>query len=124
MDHFEAVLIPADPDRDIEVVLYRKPEQLLDVLYEMIGCDCVDKTPRLTTQSGDEFRVWVDDVGLRPAEGEIEHNDRAIALCRSVGYEIPDVGGNAVVTGGDDVEGWTETVPPRLRDQILAVLKF
>jgi hypothetical protein len=54
--------------------------------------------------------LWLDDVGLlkRP----IEHNDRAIALCRVVGYVVADLAGTAVITGGATGAGDARTIPP------------
>lgn len=88
---------------------------LLDLLYREIGCDCVDSSPDLWTPDG-AVRMWGDDEGLlrRP----VAHNDRALAICRALGYDTPDVGGTVVFTGGTDAEGDTLTVPDGFVERI------
>jgi hypothetical protein len=93
-------------------------ERLLDVLYREIGTDCVDSSPDLETPYG-RMRMWVADDGLLQAE--IDHNDRAIAICRAVGYNVPDVGGIAVFTGGTGRMGETLGLPDQLRDRISGI---
>lgn len=106
---YEAVVIPADVAKPVHVVDYSSPQDLLHLLYREISCEYVDATPELPSRFG-SFVVWLDDVGLykRP----IEHNDRAIALCRAVGYNVADLAGTAVVTGGVDGAGDTRTSHP------------
>jgi hypothetical protein len=113
----QALVIPADMQQPVRVIEYSRPDELLEVLYREIGCDYVDATPELPSRAGC-FVLWLDDVGLlkRP----IEHNDRAIALCRAIGYNVADLAGTAVVTGGTDGAGNTRTIPSALRDQLLA----
>jgi hypothetical protein len=113
---YQAVVIPADVTKPVHVVEYEQQSDLLHLLYREIGCDHVDATPQLSSRFG-QFVLWLDDVGLlrRP----IEHNDRATALCRATGYDVPDLAGTAVVTGGANAAGDTRTVPPELRDRLL-----
>jgi hypothetical protein len=90
---------------------------LLGLLYREIDTDCIDSSPDLTTPYG-VMRMWVADDGL--LQSEIKHNDRAIAICRAVGYDVPDVGGTAVFTGGTDDDGDTLGIPDRLCVELIA----
>lgn len=106
-DLHRAIVVPTALSEPARLVTFT-PTQLLDVLKREIGCEYVDSSPRLATHLG-EFRMWVDDTGL--VDGEIDHNDRAIAMCRTVGYNIGDVGGTAVFTGTEDEVGDTLGLP-------------
>jgi hypothetical protein len=116
----EALVVPVDVLEPVRVVEYSGPQDLLDLLYRQIGCDHEDPTPELPSRYG-SFVLWLDDVGLlkRP----IEHNDRAIASCRAVGYDVADLAGTAVITGGATGAGDTRTIPPALRDRLLSTLQ-
>ena len=120
-----ALVLPAGElpgDLDPPRTVTWSESSLLDVLYREIGCDAVDSSPDLWTPDG-AVRMWVDDEGLlrRP----IVHNDRAIAICRALGYDTPDVAGVAVFTGGTDEAGGTLPVPDgfarRVRDMCAGV---
>jgi hypothetical protein len=110
---YQAMVIPADNATSVRVVQYARQSDLLPLLHREIGCDYVDATPELPSRFG-SFVLWLDDVGL--LKQPVEHNERAIALCRAVGYDVPDLAGTAVVTGGVGGEGDTRTLPPVLRD--------
>jgi hypothetical protein len=116
----EALVIPSDVLEPVRLVEYSRPQDLLDLLYREIGCDHVDTTPELPSRYG-SFVLWVDDVGL--LKQPIEHNDRAIGLCRAIGYDVPDLAGTAVITGGADGTGDTRTIPVGLRDHLLGVFQ-
>jgi hypothetical protein len=89
--------------------------ELLDLLYREIDTDCVD-CASIHTPDGD-LTMWVSDNGL--LVDPIDHNDRAIGICRGCGYDVPDVGGIAVFTGGADEEGDTLGIPEHLRLRII-----
>lgn len=111
----EMLVVPAEWNAEVRVA-YFADVVLLKLLYQEIGTDCVDKSPDLWTPIG-TMCMWVADDGLlRP---KIEHNDRAIALCRAVGYNVPDVGGVAVFTGGADEAGRTLGLPASIKDAIV-----
>jgi hypothetical protein len=116
---YEAVVIPVDETQPARVVTYQSQRDLLPLLRREIGCDLVDSTPQLPSKFG-PFRLWVDDIGL--FRTPIEHNDRAIGLCRVAGYDVPDLAGTAVVTGGHTARGDTATIPPQLRNLLLEAL--
>ena len=69
---------------------------LLALLYREIGCDTVDSSPDLATPDG-PVRMWVDDEGL--LRQPVAHNDRATAICRALGYDVPDVAGTVARVG-------------------------
>lgn len=114
-----ALVIPADPTvacRLIDV----DPEKLLDTLYAEIGTDCVDSGRFPAPFEPGYGRIWVSDDGLmveRP-----EYNDRAIALARHMGWEVPALAGTAVVTGGEDPEGESIGLDPIWAAVMLSVL--
>jgi hypothetical protein len=116
----EALVIPVDVLVPVRVVEYSRPRDLLDLLYREIGCDYVDATPELPSRHG-SFVLWLDDVGL--LKQPVEHNDRAIALCRAVGYAVADLAGTAVVTGGAEGSGGTRTIPAALRDHLVSIFQ-
>jgi hypothetical protein len=113
---YQAMVIPADGTKPVRVVGYARQSDLLSLLYREIGCEHVDATPELSSRLG-PFVLWLDDVGLLMQP--VVHNDRAIALCRAVGYDVADLAGTAVVTGGVGDEGDTLTLPPVFRDWLL-----
>lgn len=113
---YEALLIPAMVLEPVRAVEYSQPGDLSHLLRREIGCDIVDRTPQLRSRFG-PFILWLDDVGLH--QHPIRHNDRAIALCRAVGYDVADLAGAAVVTGGAAGSGDIRTIPPALRDWLL-----
>lgn len=98
-----ALVVPADVDLAIRLVEFTDSGQQRQ-FEDLIGCreGYLDRSPRLYTAAG-EMRMWVDEVGLLVKH--IEHNDRAIAVCRAIGYQVPDVGGTAIFTGGDSEDG-------------------
>lgn len=119
-DVLEAVVIPADPTQPLRLVKLPAGPAMLPAIARVIGCDGLDKTPELVAPNGDRFRIWVDDVGLLAAEPA--HNDRAIALCRSVGYNVADVAGDVVLVGGAPRDGWAGSIPVQLRDHLFEVM--
>ncbi|MGH3622066.1 MAG: hypothetical protein ACRDQ5_09795 [Sciscionella sp.] len=48
----------------------------------------------------------------------IEHNRRAIALCRDCGYDVADVGGVAAVTSYDPATGEPASPPAEVLDYL------
>lgn len=112
-----ALVLPVAFSEMPRVVTWTGPH-LLDLLYREIGTDCIDSSPDLHTPHG-RTRMWVADNGL--LQPEIEHNDRAIALCRGVGYNVPDVGGVAIFTGGTDPNGDTLGIPDQLAERITEI---
>jgi hypothetical protein len=112
-----ALVIPAAFDTPLRVIDWPYPphsdRRTLDVLYAEIGCDCIDATPAVSTPMG-TLLGWSDDVSL--LKDQPEYNDRAIALFRHFGYQVPALAGNIVLTGGADPVGDTLPLPPVLID--------
>jgi hypothetical protein len=117
-----ALVIPAAFDAPLRVIDWPYPphtdRRTLDVLYAEIGCDCIDATPAVPTPLG-TLLGWSDDVSL--LKDQPEYNDRAIALFRHFGYQVPALAGNIVLTGGADPVGDTLPLPPALIDWLHAV---
>jgi len=112
-----ALVIPTALDPPVRVIDWPYPphsdRRTLDVLYAEIGCDCIDATPAVSTPMG-TLLGWSDDVSL--LKDQPEYNDRAIALFRHFGYQVPALAGNIVLTGGADPVGDTLPLPPVLID--------
>ena len=117
-----ALVIPAAFDTPVRVIDWPYPphsdRRTLDVLYAEIGCQCIDATPAVSTPMG-TLLGWSDDVSL--LKDQPEYNDRAIALFRHFGYQVPALAGNIVLTGGADPVGDTLPLPPALIDWLHAV---
>ena len=111
----QALVIPADPTLPVRVMEYANPGDVTRMIRSEIGCHTLDLTPQLPSRFG-RFVLWVDDNGLN--RHPVEHNDRAIALCRASGYDVADLARTAVVTGMD-ATGNVRSVPPGLRDWLL-----
>ena len=113
-DH-QALVIPADPSLPVRVVEYAQPREATSMIRREIGCQLLDLTPQLPSRFG-RFALWVDDNGLY--RQPVEHNDRAVALCRAHGYDVSDLARTVVVTGMD-AAGNVRTLPPGLRDWLI-----
>ena len=107
-----AIVLPAEISTPHRVIDWPYPSSraTLDLLYREIGCECVDASPSIPTPFG-TLTYWVDDEGLFAEP--VRHNDRGIALMRSLGYHVPDIAGTMVITGGADASGDTLGLPPR-----------
>lgn len=76
------------------------------VLRREIGAHRVNTAP--STHPWDPVQVWVaDDSHLGSS---IDHNQRAIDLCRDHGFDVQDAGGVAVIISYDPSTG--ESVDP------------
>lgn len=101
------IVLAADPTEPHRVVSWEGRGAFLPLAYREIGVESgVDSCPIIWTPLG-PVHYWCDDTGLlRP---RVEHNDRAIALFRHLGYDVPDVPGTIVIVGGvtpdHDVDG-------------------
>ena len=111
----QALVIPADPSLPVRVMEYAHPREVTRMIRREIGCQALDLTPQLPSRFG-RFVLWVDDNGLY--QQPVEHNDRAIALCRASGYDVPDLARTAVVTAMDP-DGNVRSLPPGLRDWLI-----
>jgi hypothetical protein len=116
----EALVIPADLTAPLRTVQLPHGQGMLRAIERLLGVDGLDKTPELVAPNGDQFRIWVDDVGLLAEE--VVHNDRAIALCRAIGYTVPDMAGDVVLVGAEPPDGWAGSIPVQLRDHLLEVM--
>lgn len=105
-----AIVLPPDPIDEPHVVEYTRDDEVLPLLYREIETECVDSRT-IRTEAGDLI-MWVSDDGL--LQDEVQHNDRAIVLCRQLGYNVPDVAGTAVFTGGANAQGYIRDIPPGL----------
>ena len=99
-----AFVIPVDMAEPGRIVEWDADGKLLDLLHRETGCDCIDKSPELSTPYG-SMAMWVDDEGL--LADPIAHNDRALGLARAVGWMTPDLAGPVVITGGHIEDGTT-----------------
>lgn len=110
-----AIVIPTDPAKPLRIIEFTEAD-LNDQLHREIGVEpgYLGYSPRLETPLGG-MRMWVDDEGLM--RSNVVHNDRAIAACRGVGYNVDDVAGVAVFTGGDDGGGNTLGLSEALIDE-------
>jgi hypothetical protein len=108
-----ALVIPADPAVPVKVIAWpygldsRDSGATLRLLYAEIGATCIDATPQIRTPMGAVVCGWSDDVSL--LKDQPEYNDRAIAMFRHFGYQVPALAGNIVLTGGADPVG--DTLP-------------
>ena len=108
-----ALVIPADPAAPVKVIAWPYGLDSMDsgatlrLLYAEIGCTCIDATPQVRTPMGITVCGWSDDVSL--LKDQPEYNDRAIAMFRHFGYQVPALAGNIVLTGGADPVG--DTLP-------------
>lgn len=110
-----ALVVPTDPAKPLRIIEFTEAD-LNDQLHREIGVEpgYLGYSPRLETPVG-TMRMWVDDEGLM--RSNVVHNDRAIAACRGVGYNVDDVAGVAVFTGGDDGGGNTLGLSEALIDE-------
>lgn len=106
-----AIVVPAPLDQPVRLVEWEKDFQLLGILQRETGYEWIDGSPQIHTPSG-TVCMWVGDDSL--LQDSVDHNDRAIGLCRACGYNVPDVGGTAVFTGGADEDGETLSIPAEL----------
>jgi len=96
------ILVPVDPTEDHRLVTW-DGDGLLPLLYREIG----DRLDAATVAPG-RVRLWCQDDGLLAAAPA--YNDRAIALCRALGYQVPALAGPIVFIGavrGEDEAGLT-----------------
>jgi len=116
----QALVVPADPlapHRLITLPDGQPPAATFALIEREVGADVLGSSPVIVTEAG-AFMYWVDDVSL--LRDPLEHNDRVIALCRHVGYDVPDVAGTVVITGGPDTD--PHAVVAGLDMQLLATL--
>jgi hypothetical protein len=127
MIHY-GILVPADPTAEHRVVTW-EGDGLLALLYREVGdnLDAATVVPAAGPLPGG-LRLWCQDDALLRPDDQIEHNDRAIALCRHFGYNVPDLGGPVVFIGcpgGDQEAGlhpalraWIDDGLRRMRQMI------
>lgn len=99
-----ALVLPAELTAAHRIVEFTGDADLLPLLHRETGADLVDAATVIPGQ----LTMWVGDDSL--FDDTLEHNDRAIALCRHLGYQIPDVRGAVVFTGGPDAAAYTRGI--------------
>lgn len=98
------ILVPADETQPHHRITWEDTpsgDGLLRLLYREVG-DTLDAS---TVVPG-YVRLWCQDDGLLAAEPD--YNDRAIAVCRALGYLVPALAGPVVFIGavqGEDEAG-------------------
>lgn len=97
-----AVVIPAVDHDPIRIITFTEQSLLTD-LYREIGVDELGWSGLLHTPVGD-MRMWCDDNGLI-REGGYLRNERALSVCWWIGYQVEEVAGTVVFTGGEGLEG-------------------
>lgn len=112
---FQALVIPAALNQSVRVVEFAHRRELPGLIRREIGCTNVDLTPQIPTRFG-PFALWLDDNGFY--QQPVQHNHRAVALCRAFGYQVPDLARTAVLTAMDG-GGNVVTLPPQLRNWLL-----
>lgn len=110
-----AIVVPPNVADPIRLVEWEHDHELLAILQRETGYEWVDSSPQIHYPAG-TICMWVGDDSL--LQDVVDHNDRAIGLCRACGYNVPDVGGPAVFTGGADEEGETLSIPDELLEII------
>jgi hypothetical protein len=99
------ILIPADYHELPLQIHWEKEGELLPLLYRHIGQNLDASTICGPERVPGGLRLWCQDDGLLKAEPE--YNDRAIALCRWVGYDVDALAGPILIIGS--VHGENET---------------
>lgn len=97
--------------------LWAYDDQLLALLYQVIGCDTVDTVPLYLEEH--ELIAWVDDNGL--FADPVQPNPRASQLAQFLGRPCSLVG-TVVLTGGADDDGAPLGVPADVLAKLLATL--
>jgi hypothetical protein len=106
-------VIPVSTAEPVRVIS-QTVETDLGVLRAEIGSERLDHADFLTPWG--PIQLWVGgDSLLGP---RIEHNLRAISLCRDFGYNVADVGGVAVITSYERPSGASVSPPTQVLDYL------
>lgn len=96
------VIVPAEADKPILRFEFDGDRDLMPALHEILG-DNIDLSGQIHSARGRLQMAVRGDSLTRP--GADIPNERAIAVCRSSGYNVPDVIGRAAFWGGADEAG-------------------
>jgi hypothetical protein len=94
-----ALLIPADPAAPHRTLTW-DGDGLLPVLYRELGDELTAATVAPAGPVPGGLRLWGQDRALLVADPD--YNDRAIAICRHFGYQVPALAGPIVFLGAVD----------------------